>query len=192
MKYTLPIPAIAALPEGVGFMQAVKDMHPGTAVSVPLAVTSETNLRTRVSTLSRNDVYTDTPLRVESIYDSKGSKTSMLVMREGVTSPEAIPVMWVNCTADQITDYVRAIGLPMAAFLNALGSVYRNSGSLRVNDFTRAAQISMAILLLKYPVRFACTLPAGYSDGFTELVARLRGEYTVGQFVALLRSAARS
>ena len=192
MKYTLPIPAITALPEGVGFMQAVGDMNPGTAVSVPLAVTSETNLRTRVSTLSRDDVYTNTPLRVESIYDSKGSKTAMLVLRESVAFPEEIPVMWINCTADQIADYVRAIGLPMAAFLNALSSVYRNSGSLRVNDFTRAAQLSIAILLLKYPVRFSCTLPSGYADGFAELVAHLRGAYTVDQFVSLLKSAARS
>lgn len=192
MQYTLPIPAITALPEGISFMQAVGDMNPGTAVSVPLAVTSETNLRTRVSTLSRDDVYTNTPLRVESIYDSKGSKTAMLVLRESVAFAEATPVMWSRCTADQIADYVRAIGLPMAAFLNALSAVYRNSGSLRVNDFTRAAHLSIAILLTKYHVRFACTLPAGYVDGFTELVARLRGEYTVDQFVMLLRSAARS
>ena len=192
MKYTLPIPAITVLPDGVGFMQVVGDMNPGTALSVPLTVTSETNLRTRVSTLSRDDVYTDTPLRVESIYNSRGSKTAMLVLREGVTNPEATPVLWDSCTADQIADYTRAIGLPMAAFLNALSAVYRNAGSLRVTDFTRAAQLSIAVLLMKYPTRFTCTLPAGYVDGFTELVAHLRGEYTTDQFVMLLRSAARS
>lgn len=192
MKYTLPIPAITALPEGVGFMQAVGAMNPGTALSVPLAVTSETNLRTRVSTLSRDDVYINTPLRVESIYDRKGSKTAMLVLRESVAFHEEIPVMWINCTADQIADYVQAIGLQKAAFLNALSAVYRNSGSLRTNNFTRDTQLCIAILLLKYRVRFSCTLPAGYADGFAELVEHLRGEYTTDQFVALLKSAARS